>query len=661
MGQTRSFFFEIKGAVAKGNILWQEGSYKEAIPYLEQALARGGKNKARESLQKKLALAYVHSGNASAAATVYASLLTNGAVLEEEHQLLYANALMAGGWLEKGGEQLLYYLQTAGLEEQAENLRRKLSVSLLYKDTVRYSFQPAPLNSAGAEFSPFLVGDGLIFVSDRARTGLVKHRFAADDGNGTDLFYARFGRDRKIGRIERLSSTVNSAFPEGPAVVTENGKKLIFTKAGEGGRMELFEARTAFSPDSWVSVKQVQLPVTGAVGHPAVAEEGKVLYFVSDLPGGYGGTDLYRIRQEEGSWSVPENLGPMVNTAGNELFPTYGVDGKLRFSSNGHFGLGGLDIYEVVTVGNGVLDIRNMGAPVNSAADDFGLSMHESGEWGYFSSNRSGGAGGDDIYRLHVNVITLAGRVFDKTNKKGVGGAKVRLLKEEVLQEETVSNASGYYSFKLYPGQEYTLEVEAEEFRERMESFSTFHGPRSGKRQLETGLDRKVKMFVLGTIRKSSRVKAAGASLFVIDQESARIDTVYAGAKGDYELELDVSRQYTFLAECEGEKAVTNFSTPEKGKASLSYYEHLYMQPVKPYVLKGQVKAPADKPGPYHLNITNRLSLEQEVILTDEQGRFVFNAHPLADYEICLLQGRGTSLQLKAGWSKPERKLELLY
>ena len=661
VAQTRSFFFDIKGPATKGAILWNEGNYKEAIPYLEQALAAKGRRGNREELQKKLAFAYANSGNARAAATVYANLLTRGGELEEVHQLLYANALMAGGWLEEGGNQLLRYLLAAGLEAQAEELRPKLSVSLLYQDTLRYNIQNASFNTPGSEFSPSLAGDGLIFVSDKARTGPVKHRFAADDGYGTDLFYGRFDREKKLGRIERLSSTVNSSFPEGPAVITQNNKKLIFTRAGEVGSMQLFEATTAFSLDTWVSVQPLQLPFEGAVGHPAVAEEGRVIYFVSDKAGGYGGTDIYRVRQEAEGWSAAENLGPKVNTAGNELFPTFGADGKLRFSSNGHFGFGGLDVYEVVLKGDSVLDIRNIGAPVNSPGDDFGLSMHESGEWGYFSSNRPGGHGGDDIYQLHVNVISLAGRIYDKTNRKGVSGARVRLFREEVLLEETLSNANGAYGFKVYPGQEYKISVEAEEYREQTEPFSTRHGPRFGVRKLETGLDRKVKMFVLGTIRKSNREKAAGASLVVIDQESGRIDTVFAGDKGGYELELDVSRRYTFLAACEGEGAVTSFSTPDKGKASLSYYEHLYLEPLQPYLLKGQVKAPSEKPGPYSISISNRLSLQQEIVQTDEQGRFFFEAHPLADYEICLLQGRGASVQLKAGWNKPERKLELVY
>lgn len=660
--QTRSFFFEIRSPAAKGTLLWEEGNYKEAVPYLEQALARGGRKKeTQESLQKKLAFAYVHAGNAGAASTVYGRLLTEGAALEEAHQLLYANALMAAGRLEEGRQQLLSSLQAAGMEAESRELWQKLSVSLLYQDTVRYNVQNASFNTSGSEFSPFLTTGGIIFVSDKHRRGFVKHHFAADQGNGTDLFYGKFNRDKAVESLNRLSSTVNSPFPEGPAALSADGKKLIFTRAGEQGSMQLLEARVALNPSSWVGIKPLELPVGGAIGHPAMAEEGQVVYFVSDRPGGYGGTDIYQVRKDVQGWSAPRNLGPKVNTAGNEMFPTYGADGKLRFSSNGHFGLGGLDIYEVIFGGDSVAEIRNIGAPVNSGADDFGLSMDESGDWGYFSSNRPGGAGADDIYRLQVNVIKLVGRVYDKTNRKGVAGARVRLLKEGSLLEETHSNDKGFYSFKAYPGQEYQLVFEAAEFREYSEPFSTRHGPRFGTRTLETGLDRKVKMFVLGTISKKNRAKAAGASLIVIDQESARMDTVMAGAKGDYELELDVSRKYTFLAECEEEKAVITFSTPEKGKASLSYYEHLYMEPVRPYLLKGQIKAPAEKQGPFSVCITNLLSMRQEILVTDGQGSFEFEAHPMADYDICLLQGSGASVQLKAGWKKPERNLELVY
>jgi hypothetical protein len=659
--QTRSFFFDIKGPAAKGTILWQDGNYKEAAPYLEQALAgRKGKNN-KQSLRKKLAYAYAHIGNAKAAATIYTSLSEEGVSLGKEHQLLYANSLMAAGQLEEGGRRLLAYLQDTGLKEQAKELEQKLSGVSLFQDTIRYNVENVSFNTSGSEFSPYLASSGIIFVSDKPRTGLIKHRFAADNTYGFDIFYGKFGRDEQIHSISRLSSPVNTPLPEGPVVLSQNGKKLIFTRATEGGGMKLFEAKVAFNLGSWVNVAPLEIPITGAVAHPAVADEGRVIYFVSEQPGGFGGMDIYQVIQEPEGWSEPQNLGPKINTAGNELFPTFSPDGKLRFSSNGQFGLGGLDIYEATLSQDSVVEVRNMGAPVNSASDDFGLSFHESGDWGYFSSNRSGGVGEDDIYRLQVNVIKLAGRVYDKTNRKGIGEVKVQLFKQGELLEETLSSSAGYYSFKVYPGQEYELTFMAPEFREHKEAFSTGHGPRYGTRKLDSGLDRKVKMFVLGTIRNSSRQKATGATLFAIDQQSGHIDTVFTGERGDYELELDVSSRYTFLAECDEENAINIFETPEKGKASLSYYEHLYMRPASPYVLKGQVKAPADKAGPYILSVTNRLNLQQETILTDEQGTFSLEAHPLADYEICLLQGSGASVQLKGGWSKPERRLELVY
>ncbi len=659
--QTRSFFFDIQGPAAKGAVLLQEGNYKEAVSYLEQALKGRRGKKGDFALRKKLAYAYVHTGNPKAAATLYYSLLDEGVVLEGEHLLLFANSLMAAGQLEEGGERLLTYLQEAGLQEQAREVQQRLSVPSLFQDTIRYNIEKASFNTAGSEFSPYLASEGIIFVSGKPRAGLVQQRFAADNTLGLDLFYGKLGRDGQIYAVSRLSSPVNSPLPEGPAVLSEHGKKLIFTRATEDGDMKLFEARVAFNLGSWVDATELAIPVQGAVAHPAVTEDGQVLYFVSDQPGGYGGADIYQVRQEPEGWSEPRNLGPKINTPGNELFPTLGPDGKLRFSSNGHFGLGGLDIYELIFKEDSLPEVRNMGFPINSSADDFSLSFHESGDWGFFSSNRAGGAGEDDIYRLQVNVIKLAGRVYDKTNRKGIGEAKVQLFKQGALLEETISSSGGYYSFKVYPGEDYELTFNAAEFREYKEPFSTLHGPRYGTRKLDSGLDRKVKMFVLGTVRNSSREKAAGATLLVIDQQSAQVDTVFAGERGEYELELDVSSRYTFVAECDGESAMNVFETPEKGKASLSYYEHLTMEPAVPYLLKGFVKAPAGQTGPYVLSVSNRLNLKKEVILTDEQGNFNIEAHPLADYEICLLQGSGTSVQLKGGWNKPERRLELLY
>lgn len=655
--QNHSFLFDLKGPAAKGVSYFSARDYKAAIPYLELAL-HSSKYHHDISLREKLSEAYVHTGRWQEAAGLLEEI-AGKKTLTKTQQLWYANALMAAGCVDEGRQARLNYIGMDVKDGSAALLAAEVDNAAFFRDSIRYSVQPVNINTKDSEYSPLVVGQGLMFVSDKARSGFVKRRFMADESQGHNLYYGRINEQGVIGRGALLSATVNTAMPEGPAAVYYSGKKIIFTRSTPRGDMQLFEGRTTFNPRSWVNIEPLQLPVTGSVAHPAVRDDGQLLYFVSDMPGGYGGTDIYRIEKTDSGWAEPQNLGPLVNTAGNEMFPVLHKDGSLFFASDGHYGLGGLDIYEASLENDRIVKVRNMGVPVNSSADDFSLSMHDSGHWGFFSSNRAGGAGKDDIYRLDVHILTLKGIAFDKTNRKRVAGARVNLLQEDKLLAQALTDENGNYAFELYPGQQYTLQMEAEEYRPEEQQLSTLQGPRYGAIQWETGLDRKVKMFVLGTIMNRAKQPADAARLLVIDQTNRKvIDTVYADHNGDYELELDTKSTYAFLADCEGEGAVSGFSTPEKGKASLSYYENIRMQPAKNYQVNGQVKSA--KKGPRVLSLMNLLTLEQQYLFTDEEGNFTFEAYSLADYELCLPEGDApAAIILTAPWHKPGRKVVL--
>lgn len=655
-GQTASFLFDIRSAAYKGLALFGQGNYDAAIPLLEQAIS-GGKDQNSPMLKAKLAYAYAIRGQGPEAAKLYAGLKEAGAQLSEQDQLMFANSLMGSGELEEGRKQLLEFLFNTGQQDQARKLR-EMPLSALFRDSIRYHVQPVSLNTQAAEFSPVVVKEGILFVSDRLEAGLFKRRFLSDGSQNLDLFLGKLSESGEVLGLSRLSSSVNSPMPEGPAVLSQQGKTLYFGRSGAGKSMQLFQA-DRLSARSWINVRPLPIQVEGAIGHPAVSQDEMQLYFVSDMPGGYGGTDIYRIDRIGEGWSEVRNLGPLVNTAGNELFPSLSASGKLYFSSNGHFGLGGLDIFQATQSADSVSEIRNLGAPVNSSGDDFGLSFHESGEWGFFSSNRAGGAGKDDIYRLKLHIITLAGRVLDKTNGRGLGGASVLLKQQGKEQAKTLTDQEGNYTFKLFPGEEYTLSFSAEEYRDEQQVLST-QGKRFGQRKEEIGLDRKVKMFVLGSIRNGEKVKAGDARLLVVDRGTTRIDTIRADERGNYELELDVKNQYTFLAECGQDGAVAHFSTPEKGKASLSYYVNFDLKPFKYYQLKGKVNLPADKQGPLVISRTNLQTMVADYIFTDEAGNFSFQANSMLDYELCLMgKGKAASVLLSSGWEETERLIQL--
>lgn len=657
-GQSRSFLFEIRSPAYKGSLLFDEGDYAASIPLLEQALATD-KYKNHPQLREKLAHAYSITGKPASGAQIYRNLLEGGTDLDRKQALQYANGLMAGGQLEEGRRVLVHYLTVTGQEDMAKEVR-EMSVADLFRDSIRYIVAPSSVNTTASEFSPVLTSSGVIFVSDRVKAGIVKNRFSADESFGLDLFYGQLNKEGDIMQVTRLSGTVNSEMPEGPAVVANREKSLYFTRSGAGGDMKLYQASAILSHRSWGSIKPLEIPISGSAAHPAVSPDGKVIYFVSDMAGGYGGSDIYKTEKTETGWLAPVNLGPRINTAGNEMFPVFAGENRLSFSSNGHMGLGGLDIYEATLSAGSIVAVRNLGAPVNSSADDFGLSVHECGDWGFFSSNRAGGAGKDDIYKLKIHKVTIAGKLTDNTNNQGISGAVVQLFQNKALLQEVSTDMQGNYQFKLYPGQEYELNFLAADYRGGQERVSTRQGQRAGVKELERGLERKVKMFVLGTIRNSNHIKASGATVYAIDQATGKKDSVQANHKGNYEIELDVMSRYTFLTICDQEASVSEFSTPEKGKASVSYYENMKLSPFNMYQVKGSVKIPSGRKGPVVISRFNEVSRRNDLLITDERGNFSFQASAAESYELCVLNGEGGNpVYISSGWNKPLRKTEL--
>ncbi len=213
-----------------------------------------------------------------------------------------------------------------------------------------------------------------------------------------------------------------------------------------------------------------------SVGHPSVSKEGTVMYFASDMPGGYGKSDLYFSVFSHGQWSKPFNLGPKINTEGNEFFPFISDDGVLYFASDGHGGLGGLDIFFSVPDRGIFASIENMGYPVNSSRDDFGLALDSTGIKGYFTSNRPGGKGNDDLYFvkiLHVPVI-IRGVVKDRDTRDILSEAKVSVIDENgKIIYSSITRTDGQFEFEVDKGQQYIIHVEKDSYNENEKDIPT--------------------------------------------------------------------------------------------------------------------------------------------------------------------------------------------
>lgn len=346
----------------------------------------------------------------------------------------------------------------------------------------RYVVKQAKLfNSRRADFCPMYLGadcDQIYYTSTTEKaTGDKKSEITGM--KNADVFFSKKNEKGEWERPEPVEGELNTEFDEGIVAFSPDAQTMYLTKA----RRELnaptsVEIYTSTRSDAkWSApVKfEITADTLSTFGHPAVSPDGEYLYFVSDMPGGYGGKDIWRISLKERQGSLV-NLGPDINTEGNDDFPYVRSDGSLYFSSDGHPGMGGLDIFRATAVGDPA-DLRwkveNMGFPINSASDDFGITFGK-GEDGFFSSNRGDARGYDHIYSFEYDPvrITIEGLVMDK-DEEPVKNAIIRIVGNDGSNQKEVARDDGSFSFALQRGVKYVMLAGAKGYLNQKQEFAS--------------------------------------------------------------------------------------------------------------------------------------------------------------------------------------------
>ena len=354
----------------------------------------------------RIAACYHKTGNLISAEEWY--LKATAKELPVEAQYNYAEVLMSNGKYDEARKWYQLHTQNAPHDNRSKKKLATIAQIASYHENEKgYEIHTVDINSPYSDFGPAFYKDGIVFASAREEVAPGK-RYNRTNSAYLDLFLSRYDENGVLGPPEKLSKEVNTKYHEGPATIYDDGNKMIFTRNNFYGKTNKKEDNTIrlqlFYTDktegkSWN--KPIRLfEEQYSFGHPSVSQDGNLLYFASDMPGGSGGTDLYVSQFSNDQWGKPKNLGEEVNTMGNEMFPFISQNGILYFASDGHGGLGGLDIFQTNLTGEG--PVENLGAPVNSGRDDFAFAVNPLGDWGYFSSNRKGGAGDDDLYRFTV-------------------------------------------------------------------------------------------------------------------------------------------------------------------------------------------------------------------------------------------------------------------
>ncbi len=319
-------------------------------------------------------------------------------------------------------------------------------------------------NSRRADFSPMFVGkdiDQLYFTSSR-EDAKGEDKSAITGLKFNDMFMVKKDEKGAWQAPEEIKDNINSEFDDGVCSFTSDGNTMYFTRCRVNPEYpqtaQIFTSSR--SGAKWSDPQPLRMfrDTTWAVAHPSISADGQYLYFCSDIGNGYGGKDIWRAIMDEGYVAAVENLGPEINTEGDEMFPYIRENGELYFASNGHAGMGGLDIFKAIEDEKGKWHIQNMRSPINSNADDFGITFAGLEEKGYFSSNRGDARGYDHIFSFELPSLTVEveGWVVDKDDEP-VPDATIRIVGENGSIYKTTSRKDGRYRITLERGTDYVM------------------------------------------------------------------------------------------------------------------------------------------------------------------------------------------------------------
>ena len=462
-------------------------SYYEAIPMYEELMADVPSNL---RVCEKLADSYKKINDSRNAERWYA-ILADSPDAKPAYLLCYAQALAQNGKYKSSGIWYQKYGAAQPDDKRGTQFYKLYQdVNSLLADSMSFIIKKMSYNLSGSDFSPAYYEKEIVFVSSREKKSIVKSLYNRTSSSYLDLYITT----SDSGSVRSFSNELNSIYHEGPVTFSRNLDTIIFTrnnyyekkfgKSEEGiNKLKLYQAVWDASLSTWTNI--IPLPFNNdqySVGHPALTANGNALCFASDMPGSVGGTDLYISKiitdsQGNKSWGPPENLGPDINTMGNEMFPFIDKEGGLWFASDGLAGLGGLDIFHANRINNKFTNPINPGYRLNTRFDDFGYITRNSGKDGYLSSGRNNKPGNDDIFSIkHIAAIPppeipkpaiaaakfiLKGRVYSADKLTPFPNSTALLInKADSITRRTKCDENGNFSFILKPETDYSVRVE---------------------------------------------------------------------------------------------------------------------------------------------------------------------------------------------------------
>lgn len=517
----------------RANQLFGKTYYSAAIPLYEKVSA---KNQTVEIIQN-LGDCYFYTNDYDKAQAQYA-ILSNNKNLNEDFYFRYSQTLKAKGKYDEANKILReFYLASnnnAAIEKLDKDIKTLKNVSAIGQ---RFDIQNLAINTENSEFGAVIFGDNLVFAAVKKKPNLFDKTYKWNNESYLNLVSIPLkNANSKDSIAAYFSKDLKSPMHESNAIFTKDGKTMYFTRnnsnngrrgknASKISNIQIFKAE--FLKNKWTNV--MPLPFNSpdySVEHPALSPDERTLYFASDMPGTLGSLDIFSVSIDGSVYGKPINLGDKINTNKREQFPFVSKDNKLYFSSNGHEGYGALDIFVSDIQDNSYSKASNVGLPVNSGYDDFAYFVDSHTKEGYFSSDRPGGKGKDDIYSLKETKELLiedckqyiAGIITDVDSHLALENAIV-ILKNSTNQElkKTITTADGKFSFTVECESKYSLLATKENYTENSKSFHI-----SGERNKSN--DGSMEIRSIEIIKKEEQValeKKIAADLIIAQQLKA--------------------------------------------------------------------------------------------------------------------------------------------
>lgn len=450
---------------------YEIGEYYDAIQKYTKASRSEKDPQVKLEIDYYLANAYWHIDDYKKAESRLKSLVSKD-YPDTTLLLKYAHALRN---LEKYDEAVSFYQQYLEIipdnQEALNGIESCKKTPVWMKNTTRFEVSREQLlNSRDADFSPVFIGgldNSILFTS--MREGAMGRRKSAITGqrNG-DLFKSNFNiQKQRWDKPESLDEeqNINTPFEEGAACLSKDGTTLYFTRCRfeRNGTIGAEIYSSLRSKDVWSEATEVELLSDSLIAaHPSISPDGQTLYFVSEMEGGFGGKDIWKVERLSESWDKPQNLGPEINTLGDEIFPFIRDNGELYFSSDFHVGMGGLDIFKATFVEDkdkksGKWSVENMQSPVNSSGDDFSITFLPGKDQGMFASNRKGSFG-DDLFSFFLppKIYRVEGEIVNSETENKVPNAYVRVIGTDGTMLKVRSD-DGKFQFRLAPETDYII------------------------------------------------------------------------------------------------------------------------------------------------------------------------------------------------------------